>query len=144
MGVAAAGLRHAHRPAPTPLVNVPVFSVSGALLGIVDLLVEEAGLVIESDGQQHRERRQHRDDNVREERLEAAGLIVVRVDSLDLTRHPAELARRLVDAHRRGMNRDRMRDAWTWVEPPWWPDPTASAVPLSDDLKADLYGKWHP
>jgi hypothetical protein len=54
-------------------VNQPVYDLSGNLLGVADLLDPDAGLVTEFDGQQHRERAQRRADNVREERLEAAG-----------------------------------------------------------------------
>ncbi len=65
---------------PPPVVNIPVFDVSGRLVGIVDLLDPAAGLVTEIDGQQHRGRAQHRSDNDREEELEALGLVVVRAD----------------------------------------------------------------
>ncbi len=39
---------------PKPTVNVPIFDLDGRLLGIADLLDEEAGLVTEFDGAQHR------------------------------------------------------------------------------------------
>jgi hypothetical protein len=98
---------------PAPLVNQPVYDLNGFLLGIADLLDDEAGLVTEFDGQHHRERAQHRADNVREERLESAGLIVVRVDSTDLLRHREEVRHRIRTAWRRGISRDRSRDRWT-------------------------------
>ena len=69
---------------PRPEVNVPIFDLDGYLLGIGDLLDPEAGMVTEFDGQDHRLRRRHRADNLREEKLEAANLVVCRVDSLDL------------------------------------------------------------
>ena len=69
---------------PRPLVNVPIFTPEGRFIAIPDLLDPEAGLVTEFDGQDHRRRRQHRNDNLREEKLEAANLLVCRVDSLDL------------------------------------------------------------
>lgn len=93
-------------------VNVPVRDVRGRPVGIVDLLDAEAGVVIEYDGAYHRDRHQHRDDNVREEALEALGLIVVRVDSLDILRRSASLAGRLRAARARGLRRDRSYDAW--------------------------------
>lgn len=105
---------------PTPGVNVPVFDRAGRLLGIADLLDEEAGLVTEFDGAQHRERGQHRADNEREELFEDAGLTVVRADSLDVVRYPGRLACRLQSGHRRGRARERRRDRWTVEAPPWW------------------------
>lgn len=69
-------------------MNPPVFDLAGNFLGIVDLLDVEAGLALEFDGQAHRLRGQHRHDNIREERLEHANLVVCRVDSLDLRNPP--------------------------------------------------------
>ncbi|RCK69772.1 hypothetical protein DT076_10090 [Desertihabitans brevis] len=105
---------------PRPRVNVPVFGADEQLLGIADLLDAEAGLVSEFDGQHHRGRRQHRADNEREERFEAAGLTVVRADSLDLLDHAERLVSRLRSGHHRGSTRDRRRDTWTLLEPAWW------------------------
>lgn len=105
---------------PRPAVNVPIFDLDGRLLGIADLLDEDAGLVTEFDGAQHRDRRQHRADNEREELFEDAGLTVVRADSLDLVEHDQRLVARLRSGHRRGMQRDRGRDRWTVVPPEWW------------------------
>ncbi|WP_293786629.1 DUF559 domain-containing protein, partial [uncultured Aeromicrobium sp.] len=84
------GMRHL-------LVNVPVFSRSGELLAIVDLHDLESGLMIEVDGDHHRERVQHAEDNRREERLERAGAVVSRVSALD-HRQPRELVARLAAA----------------------------------------------
>lgn len=98
-------------------VNVPVFDRGGCLLGVVDMLDVEAGLVIESDGGQHREIEQHAEDNRREELLERAGLVVVRfttndhADRLSIVRR---LNAALLDA-RRSNRRD-----WTIEAPPWW------------------------
>lgn len=118
---------------PKPLVNVPLFDRTGALLGIADLFDDVAGLVAEYDGALHRGRRQHHADNLREERLESAGLTVVRVYSLDLDAHRDLLIGRLRDGWQRGMRRDRTSDRWTRTEPEWWSarqDPSA-------DLTAD-------
>jgi hypothetical protein len=104
---------------PRPLVNVPVFTPDGRFLAIPDLLDTEAGLVTEFDGQDHRRRRQHRDDNLREEKLEGANLTVCRVDSLDL-RSPLALKDRLQARHLQGTQRDRHRDGWTLEQPLWW------------------------
>ncbi len=124
---------------PTPQVNVPIFDVGGRLLGIADLLDKEAGLVTEFDGQDHRQRRQHRADNDREEWFEDAGLVVVRADSLDLTSYESRLVDRLRSGHRRGMQRDRTRDRWTLTPPQWWLEQN-DHVDLSDDEKEKLFG----
>lgn len=112
------------------VVNQPVFEIGSSmlgLLGIPDLLDVEAALAVEYDGARwrnqdagHRDREQHRADNVREERLERAGLVVVRVEKSDLTRHRSPLAERLRQARADGLRRDRSRDRWTLVEPEHW------------------------
>ena len=104
---------------PCPEVNVPVFTRDGRFLGTPDLLDEEAGLAVEFDGQDHRLREQHREDNIREEGLEDTNLVVCRVDSLDL-RHRGPLRQRLRAAYARGQARDRRRDRFTTEEPDWW------------------------
>lgn len=104
---------------PRPLVNVPLFTPDGRFLGIPDLLDPEAGLVTEFDGQDHRDRRQHRADNIREEKLEGANLLVCRVDSLDL-QSPLPLEDRLQARYQQATRRDRSRDGWTLEQPLWW------------------------
>ena len=73
--------------APIPLVNPRVTDDGGFFLGIPDLPDVEAGLVLEYDGGRwlgtereagHRDREQHREDNVREGGLERTGLVVAR------------------------------------------------------------------
>lgn len=105
---------------PRPEVNRAIFDLEERLLGIADLLDEEAALVTEFDGGLHRATRRHHDDNVREERLESAGLVVVRADTIDLTSDRTALVLRMRDGYRRGLQRDRSRDRWTLVEPEWW------------------------
>ncbi len=104
---------------PKPLVNRPVFNLEERLIGIPDLFDPEAGLATEFDGKDHRSRRQHRADNLREEDLESANLTVCRVDSLDL-RSPVPLCERLCRRYAQGMARDRSRDQWTLRIPDWW------------------------
>jgi hypothetical protein len=104
---------------PRPLVNVPVFTPDGRFLAVPDLLESQAGLVTEFDGQDHCRRRQHRDDNLREEKLEGVNLTVCRVDSLDL-RSSLALKDRLQARHLQGTQRDRRRDGWTLEQPSWW------------------------
>ena len=52
---------------PPTLVNVPVFTLGGRLLGYPDLLDVEAGLVLEYDGADHRKVARQRSDNLRDE-----------------------------------------------------------------------------
>ena len=124
---------------PAPEVNLPVFDQSGRLLGIPDLLWPEAALVLEYDGSGHRDRRQHRDDNVPEELLEGSGLTVVRADSLDLSGHRVRLRERIQSGYRRGMARDRSRDTWTVAAPTWRSEQETSGL-LSDEEKAAIFG----
>ncbi|SKB09695.1 hypothetical protein [Aeromicrobium choanae] len=98
-------------------VNAPVFGPSGALLGVADLLDEETGLVIETDGAHHRDAQNHTDDNVREERFERAGLVVVRATSLDHRDVPG-LVHRIRLGHRDARLSHR-RD-WTLEQPAWF------------------------
>jgi hypothetical protein len=98
-------------------VNPPVFDELGNLLGVVDLLDEATGLVIESDGGQHREVERHTDDNRREEELERGRLTVCRFTSLDHADRLA-MAARMVRA-RRDAARERDR-RWTLDQPDWW------------------------
>lgn len=104
---------------PRPLVNQPLFDLTGRLLGIPDLFDPEAGLVTEFDGQDHRRRRQHRADNWREESFELGNLVVCRVDSLDF-RYVVPLRERLQSRYAQGMRRDRRLDRWTLEQPLWW------------------------
>jgi hypothetical protein len=97
---------------PPLLVNVPVFDRDGNFLGIVDLLEPFAGLGLEYDGAHHRELEQHTADNRREERLEANGLAIARVTSLDLADRRATISR-IQDAHRRRLFRDSAAETWT-------------------------------
>jgi hypothetical protein len=97
---------------PPLLVNVPVFDLHNNFLGIVDLLEPFAGLGLEYDGAHHRELEQHTADNQREEGLEANGLAIVRVTSLDLS-DKRPLIARIQDAHRRRLFRDRSAETWT-------------------------------
>lgn len=104
---------------PRPLVNRPIFDFDGRFVGKPDLFDPEAGLVTEFDGQDHRSRRQHRADNIREEKLEGVNLVVSRVDSLDLRTRLA-LSDRLQARYRQGLQRDRSHDRWTLEQPDWW------------------------
>jgi hypothetical protein len=100
---------------PPLLSNVPVWTTSGVFLGQPDLLDAEAGLAMEHDGAQHRDLANHTADNAREERLERAGLRVIRFTILDL-RDRAGCVRRMRMERARRLGRDTSRETW-WVDP---------------------------
>lgn len=101
-----------------PMINAPLLDPDGVLLGIADLFDPVAGLVTEYDGSGHRGQDQHHRDNIREERFEAANLTVVRADKIDIRAERPQLIARLLEGHRRGLARDRVRDRWRL--PPGW------------------------
>lgn len=109
---------------PRPILNVRVFDDDGVLIGHPDLFDPEAALATEFDGAHHRDREQHRKDNIREEHFESVGVTVVRSDSLDLRpRHRRQLIHRMQDGHRRGLRRNRTNDRWL-LDPRAWPETT--------------------
>jgi hypothetical protein len=99
------------------LVNQPVFDETGTLLGIADLLDEEVGLVIESDGADFHSGPRTK-DNHRQERFERSHLVVCRVTGDDHRDRYGTAARIL--AARRDASRERDR-RWTTIKPDWWP-----------------------
>jgi hypothetical protein len=100
-------------------VNWPVFTLDGRLVGIVDLLDEDAAVAFEYDGVGHRDPDHHHEDNVREEALETLNLVVARFGGADARRRGSS-ERRILAAHAKGMRRDRSRDRWTATPPEWW------------------------
>jgi hypothetical protein len=101
---------------PRPLVNQPVWDREGRMLGIADLLDEEAGLVGEFDGADHRTAARHTADLARQERLERCGLVVVRVTGLDL-RDPRRVVERLRFQRSRGRFLPPAARGWTTSPP---------------------------
>jgi len=99
------------------LVNVPIFDHVERLLGIADLLEPRLGLVLESDGSQHRLIDRHRDDNEREERFEHAGLVVARFTAADHRDRWAMVGR--IEQARQRAARSVTR-GWTLDPPGWW------------------------
>jgi hypothetical protein len=97
---------------PVPLVNPILVDEDGRFVARVDLLDPEAATVGEYDGAHHRDLQQHTADNVREEDVEGLNLEVTRSTALDLWPHRPRLVARLATARRRGMSRDRSKDAW--------------------------------
>ncbi|KRF20943.1 hypothetical protein ASG90_00525 [Nocardioides sp. Soil797] len=104
---------------PRALANRPVFDRFGNHLGTPDLIDEEAGLIIEYDGEVHLEPGRHEADLARLQRFRRAGLefLIVR---------RGETAMRVTLAER--MRRSRAAAAfaapskrnWTLEPPAWW------------------------
>lgn len=100
------------------LVNCPVFSLSGDLLGVADLLDPDTGLVLEADGGQHLETSHRGDDNRRNDVMHDHNLTVVRVTQSDFQLR--QVARRIAQGDRRARARHRSKDRWTLQKPTWW------------------------
>ena len=111
--------------APAPLLNPTLLDRAGRFLAMPDLFDAEAGLAMEYDGASwaserelgHRDRRQHREDNVREEGMERHGIIVVRADAADLGPYRRQTSSRFQQARLDGLGRDRRRDRWVVQRP---------------------------
>ena len=107
---------------PRPLVNQHVWDLSGKLLGIADLLDEEAGVVGEFDGADHRPARQHSKDEDRAEGFRRHQLEMFRVTGPDIADR-AKVVRRMRAARARA----------TWLPPgsrPWTTTPPAGWEPI--------------
>ena len=78
---------------PEPRCNV-VLGHAGRVIGRVDLLVEEYGLIIEYDGDQHRDRGQWNVDLDRDEDFSDADFVTVRV-TRDRMRRPRRLVQKV-------------------------------------------------
>jgi hypothetical protein len=114
---------------PAPLLNQPVWDLSGKLLGIADLLDPVAGAVGEFDGADHRTARRQTSDVAREDLMRRAGLEYFKVTGIDLTDR-ALVADRMLATRARALATPRHR-GWT-IDPPLWWQP---ALPLDDELE---------
>lgn len=97
---------------PIPLVNAVIAGPDGVVIGRADLLDDEAGLVGEYDGADHRELTRHTSDNAREEGFEELNLTVARATAIDLWPRRRALVQRLRARRATGLARDRRRDRW--------------------------------
>jgi hypothetical protein len=97
---------------PAPLVNPTIADPEGTVLGRADLLDEDAGLVGEYDGADHRQLQRHTADNVREEGFEDLNLTVARATAIDLWPQRRALVQRLRRRRATALARDRRRDRW--------------------------------
>lgn len=78
---------------PAPAVNREVFDRQGRLICVADLFDEEAGLVVEYDGSEHRKARRHSRDVAREEACRRVGLEYCKVTGPDLHTTPLVIER---------------------------------------------------
>lgn len=124
---------------PAPGVNRPIFDLDGRLLGIADLLDEEAGLVGEFDGADHRGAARHSKDVDREDLFRRHGLEVFRITGPDL-QHPGRVVGRMKGARDRARWLPPERRSWTTVPPQWW-DPAPSLDEILDrrDVMREIY-----
>lgn len=104
---------------PEPLVNQPIFDLRGTLLGYPDLLDEEAGLVGEYDGAEHRGAARHSKDVGREDVFRRHGLEMFHVTGPDMDR-TREVVQRMHAARARARWLPPDRRSWTSTPPPWW------------------------
>ncbi|MDN5853337.1 MAG: hypothetical protein L0K86_10925 [Actinomycetia bacterium] len=100
-------------------VNVPLFDQAEHLLGIPDLTDPESGLMLESDGADHRNITTHNNDNVREEAFENHGAAVVRIGAAQHRRaeRPATM-QRIRQGRELASTMGPRR--WTTEKPAWW------------------------
>jgi hypothetical protein len=103
---------------PEPLVNVPVFDLGGQLLGIPDLLDEEAGVVVEYQGAIHRHRDRHRSDVRRAELFRDHGLEYLEPVGPDVEDASTPARIRKVRSRALFLPPDKRR--WTLDPPAWW------------------------
>jgi hypothetical protein len=109
---------------PRPLVNQHIWGRSGNLLGIADLLDEEAGVVGEFDGADHRRATRHSKDVDREDGFRRRDLEVFRVTGPDIPVVPRVVSR-MRSARARAKWATPDQRAWTIVPPvDWQPEET--------------------
>lgn len=102
-----------------PLCNLPVFSLSGELLGYPDILDVEAGVIGEYDGEDHKDGQRHRKDVARELAFRDHGLEYFTVVGGDLRDRPM-VVRRMHGARGRARFDPPEKRRWTLTPPPWW------------------------
>ena len=112
---------------PRPLANREVFSDSGRLLGIADLIDPDAGVVGEYDGGEHSRARRRSRDAARDSAFRDHGLEVFRVTGWD-ARTPGLVRDRIQAAYRRA-GVSAMPRRWTLQPPPGW-----DVAPSLDDV----------
>jgi hypothetical protein len=104
---------------PMPLINVPVFSLGGRLLGYPDLFDPLAGMVGEYNGVDHKSIERHRSDVAREERYRDHGLEYFTVVGGDL-RDRDLVVKRMLATRQRALFQDPGCRRWTLTPPSWF------------------------
>lgn len=93
-------------------VNPDLYDVRGRLVCVPDLFDEDAGLVIEYDGAEHRKAARHTRDVIREEDCRRLGLEYCKVTAGDL-RHPPTVVKRLLSSRSRARFLPAPERSWT-------------------------------
>ena len=76
---------------PRPSLQHPIRDATGRFLGLADMAWSDRKVLVEFDGDVHRERKVFVDDLRRQNRLVAAGWIVLRFSSADVLGHPEKV-----------------------------------------------------
>ena len=118
------------------LVNCPIRTRAGALIGIADLLDPVAGLVVEFDGADHRKKARHTKDVEKEDLLRRSRVEVTRVTGSDLG-VPERVRNRLVLARARARFEPFGTRTWVAVPPP---DDLDERLDLRD--QDAMYREW--
>ncbi|HTC69926.1 MAG TPA: DUF559 domain-containing protein, partial [Acidothermaceae bacterium] len=84
-------LRFEDEGLPRPECNVEVYDCTGGYVACPDLVLKEAKLAVEFDGEHHLTTEQQRSDAIRDRLLIAAGWVSLRATSRDLDRRNTDL-----------------------------------------------------
>jgi hypothetical protein len=104
---------------PRPFYNQPLFGTGGQLLGYPDLFDEEAGLVGEYAGADHRDAVRHRKDVEREQRMRDHDLEYFTVVAGEL-RDRRQIVQRMLSTRSRARFLCAEDRTWTLSPPAWW------------------------
>jgi hypothetical protein len=127
---------------PRPMVNQPVFTLDGRLIGYADLFDEEAGLFGEYDGADHRWAARQTRDVAREDGCRRLGLEYFKVTGLDVVDRP-RVVDRMHCTRARALFLPSTKRQWTLAPPPGWFDQSPEdAMTLDQRLafRAGLHG----
>lgn len=127
---------------PRPKVNQHVWDLSGRLLGIADLLDEEAGVVGEFDGADHRGALRQSKDEDRAGKFRDHELEIFRVTGPDV-RQPDRVVARMLATRARAKFLPPERRTWTTTPPRGWePIPTLDQLLDERDTVRAEHERW--
>jgi hypothetical protein len=116
---------------PRFLVNRPLFTLDGRLIGIPDGFDDESATAAEYDGEEHELEANRAADRERDAFFTSCGIRLVRANRSSMEDRE-ELIKRMKLVRRAGLNRDRALDNWTLQPPPGF-DPTRYGIrPLGE------------